>query len=932
MATNKYFLSACSFGLILAFTLNAVPLQPSAAAAPRLTEARRRANFKFVSSDKQLGIEEYKLNNGLTVLLAERKAAPVVTVNMVYRVGSRNEAVGYTGSTHFLEHMMFKGTNKFDPLKHHGLDDVLKKVGGINNATTSYDRTNYYEVVPKDSLALCLDLEADRMRHLLLRESDRRAEMTVVRNELERGEDEPAQLLEQLTFATAFREHPYHHPVIGWRSDVEGVPTSRLRKFYEDFYWPNNATLVVVGDFDKRETLAMIESRFGSLPTSTTPLPPVYTTEPPQEGERRFVVSRGKDLARVMLAFHTPKGLDRATFPLDVLAKVLGGSRKSSRLYKRLVETGLASECYAMNYTLKDPGLFMVSATLQPGIDPNKVEDAIEDELAKVVDEKITDAELTSAIRALSKGFRLSLSDPMILAQSLTEGIAVGSWTWWASYPQALSTVTASEVQLTAKRFLTENNRTVGYYMPKDYKIEKVQPNDHVATIPTASAAAESPASGNSAPSKVAASWQERVERFKLANGLTVLMARVNSGALRGTVAVAGKIRAGDYFAPAGKAALADLSAELLGYGTNQFNKEQIASELDQMGASLEFENNTFFHDFDTEVTAEDLPRLLKLMASQIKEPLFKEDDLALVKKLSIAALQEKMVDTGEVAWNRLTSELYKPGTVYYSPSFQQQIDELSRISLDEVKNYHKTHYIPANTVMAFIGDIDPGALKKELEANFGDWQGGPTAKISVDQNVVADSHANSEIISQLPDKANVDIAIGKPVATCLTAPDYLSALIGNAVLGYDSFACRLAPVRDRLGLTYSISSRMTEPHFPYSPWSIDLSVNPANVDRSIRVVRSLADEFAEKGITEAELTNEQSHLAGVFQVSLRSYRSMARKLADYEQLGLPVSYLDSFGQRVRKVNLKQVNDAAKRYFSLKGAVTSKAGTFSVGK
>lgn len=909
--------------LVLAFTFLAVPPQLVSVAAASHSGA------KFVTADKQLGIEEYKLANGLTVLLAQRKTAPVVAVNMVYRVGSRNEAVGYTGSTHFLEHMMFKGTDKFDPLKHHGLDDVLKKVGGINNATTSYDRTNYYEVVPKDSVALCLDLEADRMRNLLLRESDRQAEMTVVRNELERGEDEPAQLLEQLTFATAFREHPYHHPVIGWRSDVEGVPTSRLRKFYQDFYWPDNATLVVVGDFDKDAVLKLVEQKFSSLPGKHPPLPAVYTKEPPQEGERRFVVRRGKDLARVMLAYHTPRGLDQATFSLDVLAKVLGGGRKSSRLYKRLVETGLASECYAYNYTLKDPGLFIVSATLQPGVDPKRVEAAIESELAKVSRKEVTRSELTQAISALSKGFRLSLSDPMMLAQSLTEGIAVGNWSWWASYPQSVAKVTAPQIEQAARRFLQENNRTVGIYMPKDYAIsaELAQADSN---IDTASNASVSPADSEEPPAPVS---ERKMERFKLKNGLTVIIypSKDKVGSLRGTVALAGKIRAGDYFTGGKKTAVADMTAELLGYGTAKFDKEAISAELDQMGASFDLENNTFFHDFDSEVIAEDLPRMLKLINSELREPLFREEDFNLVKKLNAAALQEKMADTGEMAWNKLSAELYKPGTVYYSDSFEKQLAELKEITVEDVRSYHSKYYTPANTVLAFMGDVDAQWLKAYLEKTFGDWQGSAAQPIKVSQDVVAQTH-HRDLKEQMTDKANVDIAIGKPVSTCLTAPDYMAALIANAVLGYDSFACRLAPVRDRYGLTYSISSRMAEPHYPYSPWSIDLSVNPTNVDRSLKVVRSIVDEFSNRGISAAELDNEKSHLAGVFQVSLRSYRARARKLADYEQLGLPLSYMDSFGKRVHQVGLNQVNEAARRYFTLKDAVVSKAGSFEATK
>lgn len=963
---------AKSFALALTSTLTlsalmAVPpqLANSAHAAPPVSKSI------FVSRDSTLGIEEYKLpSNDLSILLCERHATPVVTVNMVFRVGSRNEAVGYTGSTHFLEHMMFKGTNIHDPLKQTGLDDVLKKVGGINNATTSYDRTNYYELVPKQAINLCLELEADRMRHLLLRESDRKAEMTVVRNELERGEDDPSQLLEMNIFATAFREHPYHHPVIGWRSDVEGVPTERLRQFYNDFYYPNNATLVVIGDFDKAATLKEIENKFGAIAKSPKPFPTVYTTEPPQEGERRFTVSRGKELARVMVAYHTPRGIDRATYPLDILQSVLGGdSRKSSRLYKRLIETGLASDCYAANYTLKDPGLFIISATVQPGIDPKLVEAAIQEEVNKLSEKPITAEELRLARSSISKRFRLSLSDPMGLAQSLTEGIAVGSWKWWANYPRDVQTATAEEALNSAKKFFLEKNKTVGYYLPTDFKtdaaaIAQIKPskatenNGDKSDTSTAAAAPINPAEKAATSSFVAdradkaKTWQERVERFRMPNGMTVLLARVAEGsngtrghengnsdskaAIRGTVAVSGKIRAGDFYSQIGKSAVPDITAELLTYGTKKFSKEQISTQMEEMGVSLNFSNGTFFHEFESEVAAEDLPKLLSLIGSEIRQPKFQQSDLDLVLKLSQAAIKEKMTDTGEVAWNSLVRSLYKPGCVYYSPELSKQMEELSSICLGDIENFHQKYYSPGNTVLAVIGDIDPSAVKKLLEAEFGDWKGETAPAIKVELSGLIDrssvSANKNTLKTELADKANVDIAIGKPVALSLKSDDYLAAMIGNAILGYDSFACRLAPVRDKLGLTYSISSHITEPHYPYSPWSIDLSVNPANVDRSIDVVRKIVADFNKNGVTTKELATEQDHLAGVYLVGLRSIRSIAKKLTDYEQLSLPVSFMDTFGKRVKNVTLKDVNQAASHYFRLDDAVTSVCGTLSTAK
>src|ERR687893_547947 len=252
------------------------------------------------------GIREFGLANGLKVLLVENRVAPVVTVCVLYRVGSRNEAVGHTGATHLLEHMMFKGTPTFNKDRGTQVAATLQKIGADFNATTWYDRTNYFETVPSDRLELALHLEADRMRNSFIADEDRQSEMTVVRNELERGQNEPLVVLDEAVYAVAFREHPYHHPTIGWRADVENVPTARLKEFYDTFYHPNNATLIVVGDFDERECLALVEKYYGPLAATPEPVPEVYTDEPAQEGERRLVVRRAGELALGQIAWHTP--------------------------------------------------------------------------------------------------------------------------------------------------------------------------------------------------------------------------------------------------------------------------------------------------------------------------------------------------------------------------------------------------------------------------------------------------------------------------------------------------------------------------------------------------------------------------------------------------------------------------------------------------
>lgn len=953
--SGKLPLASClTLGVILSQSL----AQPVCA---ETTGKRTSASaFKAVAKDLKHGIEAYKLPNGLTVLLVERKTAPVTVVNMVYHVGSRNEAVGYTGSTHFLEHLMFKGTSKHDPLKGTGLDDVLKKVGGINNATTYFDRTNYFEVVPKDSLALALELEADRMRNLLLRKSDRDAEMTVVRNELERGEDEPSDLLTNMTFATAFKEHPYHHPVIGWRSDVEGVPLTRLRKFYQDFYWPDNATLMVIGDFEKSKTLELINQYFGKLPKSPSKFPPVYTKEPPQEGERRFVVSRGKELPRVMIAFHTPEAVSKDTAPLDILSFVLGdSSRKSTRLYKSLIESGLCSECSTSNLSLLDPGLFIIQATVQPGQNPVKVEEVIKAELKRLADKGITEAELNRAKQSIVKRFKLSLSDPMGLAQSLTEGIACAGWQWWCNYPDQVLAVKKAETDRLTSTF-NENNRTVGYYLPKGESLSQyseqylkaaekielpavaleqslVEKETQAQDKPAANAVSATPKPDRvkskpdySKPlpdsSKAGGKIAPRVERIVLKNGLTVLMLNIDHCQ---TVAVSGKIRAGDYFASTGQAAYPELLARILGYGTKKFSKEELARKLENMGANLDFSSESFFHTFDSEVTSDDLEDMLKLVASSLMEAKLDETDLKEVQKIYAAQLKEESSQTAMLAWNKLLTRMYRKDSVYFADSYEDQIKQVNETTIDNLRDYYSKHYCPANTVLTLVGDFKgkQGKIKELLESEFGHWQGSARQEIKVtDQVLNKEDEIKSPLVSKLPDKANVDIVLARPVDLSVKAPDYLPSLVANAVLGYDSFACRLAPVRDRYGLTYGIYSRIVDPEYPFAPWSIELSVNPENVKKALKIVDGIVKDFNAKGITQAELDKEKSHLAGTFQVGLRSPRAMARKLSEYEQLGQPLANIDNFPERLSKVGLGDVNKAIAKYFDPKKLKLSVAG------
>ena len=420
--------------------------------------------FDFVQTSG--GIEEYRLTaNGLQVLLLPETAAPVATFMVTYRVGSRNERAGLTGATHLLEHLMFKGTERFHKDQGTSIFNTLQRVGAQVNATTWYDRTNYYELLPKEHLALAVEIEADRMRNARVSADDLASERTVVLNELDRGENEATRKLLHALYATAFFAHPYGHPTIGWRSDVERVSADGLRHFYDTYYWPDNATASVIGDFDRAEALDMIEQHFGAIPTAPDPFEHNVTVEPPQQGERRVTVRTAGQLGAVMFGFKSVAALDPTADALDVLGVALGGG-KSARLFRNLTDRGLTTSVFAYAPRLRDPGLFIVYGALAPDVTHATVEEALWDTLRAIADEGITEAELRRAKNQIVTSEAFGRDGSYAIASELNEAIAAGDWTLFTTYIDRIERVTLADVQAVAQRTIQRDTLTVGLYDP----------------------------------------------------------------------------------------------------------------------------------------------------------------------------------------------------------------------------------------------------------------------------------------------------------------------------------------------------------------------------------------------------------------------------------------------------------------------------------
>ncbi len=419
------------------------------------------------------GVDEYRLDgNGLTVLLAADHSAPVVTFQVTYRVGSRNEVTGTTGATHILEHLMFKGSENFNDPKGNSIKQFLERVGGQYNATTSVDRTNYFATIGRDDLEGYIAIEADRMRHLWLHEADRQSEMTVVRNEYERGKNDPNNVLIEEVTAAAYVALPYHHPVIGWKSDIEHVPIAKLREFYDTFYWPNNSTVTVVGDIDAAAVLGMVNKYYGAFTRSPQPIPEIYTEEPAQTGGRRVMVTRPGELGTVVIAHKVPNGRNADQPALEMLDDILS-SGKNSRLYRALVDQGLALSAEAGTDVHRDLSLHLVYATLAPGVTHARVEQALLAEIAKIKSDGVTAEEVERVKQQYAAAEAYKRDGTAAVARELNEWIAVGDWTLYVTFPQQIERVTAADVQRVARQYLAEDQGTTGWFVPAPHAGER---------------------------------------------------------------------------------------------------------------------------------------------------------------------------------------------------------------------------------------------------------------------------------------------------------------------------------------------------------------------------------------------------------------------------------------------------------------------------
>ena len=865
--------------------------------------------FEFVKESG--GIKEYTMtSNGLRVLLKQDNTAPVATFMVTYEVGSRNEAIGYTGSTHLLEHLMFKGSRKFNTKKGNSVFQTLQSLGARMNATTWLDRTNYFAVLPSEHLETLIEIEADRMRNAYIKEEDRQSEMTVVRNEFERGQNSPSGVLDENIWATAYQAHPYHHSTIGWKEDIENVSIERLREFYDTFYWPNNATAIAIGDFTEKEALSMIKKHFGKIRKSTKPIPEVYTAEPKQEGIRTITLKRAGQQGIVGVAHKTPAATHPDAPAFMVLSSILS-SGKNSRFYKNITDKGLTTSVYIWDSLFRDPGLFTVYANLSPDVDHKTVEKAVVDEYEKIKKDGVSDEEVKNAQTQLIASMKFRQDGSYAIASGLNEAIASGDWTLYTTYDEKIGTVTKEDVQRIVKEYFKEDLSTIGYFIP----LGAGGQNKKLAT--SAKDLEKMKLKHYSEEEELLSS---KVIDSEPVEGIRLLTLKRGSG----VVTLTGSMLGGDIYA-SGNARTADMVAAMLDQGTTNMTKFEISAKLESAGARLGFFNGQARVGFSGKFLSEDTKMVFDLLADQLKNPLFAEEDLNKVKKRQVANYKRSKESTRGNATNNMLKAFYGTGHQNSPTDPDKAIEEIKKITPKNLKDFHLKNYGAGTMVIVAVGDVDHNSLESLIKEGFGGWKKSP---LKEKKETGTANKASDKVYVTMQDKTSTDFLVGTALGIDRYHPDYLPLYVATHTLGGNFSARLMQTVRVKEGLTYGINSSMRgfgNGNDGY--WMVGGTFSPKLLSKGESSTLREIKKWAEEGITQKELDITKSTLTGGFQVGFDSTGGLAGGILDAIIVHGDLTYLDNYPERIKAITLDEANTAISKYIFFDDLYQVAAGT-----
>ncbi|CAN7508942.1 pitrilysin family protein [Pseudoduganella sp. LjRoot289] len=845
------------------------------------------------------GITEYRLPNGLKVLLFPDASKPTVTVNVTYLVGSRHENYGETGMAHLLEHMMFKGAPR-----NRSIPQQFADRGMEYNGTTSYDRTNYYEVFQAggDNLKWALDMEADRMVHSFVAKKDLDSEMTVVRNEYESGENSPFEVLLKRMQSVAYDWHSYGRSTIGNRSDIENVKIENLQAFYRTYYQPDNAVLLVAGKFDPAQTLAWISKSFGAIPKPKRKLPPFWTVEPTQDGERSFLVRRKGDIQIVALGYKIPAALHDDSDALSFMSEILNDT-PNGRLHKALVETGKAAQVFSFGQTGYAPGLQLIGAVVKAGQPLEPVREELIAAVEGFAKTPPTEEEMARVRRNIGNSIEKALNDPQKVGVALSEQIALGDWRLMFLGRDSLAKVTPQQVAKAAAAYLKRDNRTVGSFVPEDAP----QRAEITAAPAVEKVMQDFKGKENTLVSEVFDPSQANILKrteLKTIGGLKLaLLPKKNRGE---TVAVELRLHWGDEKNQFGKSIVAAAAGQMLTRGTSKYSRAQLADAMEKLKMS-----GSVYH-FDT--TRSNLGDALRLAAHVLKEPSFDAAEFEQMRSQWLVGVEAARNEPQVLASTALAQHYnhYPKGDVRYVMSVDEQLAAIKALTLDEVKAYHREFYGASHGELAIVGDFDSPAAQAVVAEELGNWSSKANYARVLDANV---ERAPLHKVIDTPDKENGFYSARVDIDMNTEDPDFVALELANYIFGDGGLKSRLMDrIRQKDGLSYGGGSGLSVSDVDRaSNLSISAIAAPQNLKKLEAAIREEVARALKDGFTAAEVAGAKS---GMLQQRIQNRSQdgiLAGGWANFLYLNRTYAWSQAYEDKLKALTPAQVNAAFRK-------------------
>jgi zinc protease len=872
------------------------------------------------------GITEYNLkSNGLKILLVPDQTEQTVTVNVTYLVGSRHENYGETGMAHLLEHLLFKGSPKFPKIP-----QALTERGARFNGTTSEDRTNYFETLnaSDENLRFALELEADRMVNSFVSKKDLDTEMTVVRNEFERNENNSARILLERVNSTAYLWHNYGNTTIGSRADIENVPIERLQNFYKTYYQPDNAVLIVAGKFDEAKTLQMIAEIYGAIPRPTRALPKFYTQEPTQDGARFVALERAGGVQNLLVAYRVPDFANADSAALTILSDIIGNPA-GGRLKKALVDTGKATSVGSFPSGYADPGLIYFNAFVRRDAAIEPARDALLQTIEKFAAEPPSAEEVERARTALLNFREQTQRNTARFATELSQWIARGDWRLFFLDRDRLKKVTPADVQQAAQKYLKESNRTLGIFTPTDKPNRaEIPAKTDVAAIVKDYRSDASVAAGEAfdySPANIEA----RTTRGELQPG-GIRYAFVPKKTRGGMASVTLTLPFGNEQTLMNRSAVAALTGALLSRGTIKRTRQQIQDEMNKLKARISVAGGSARAGASIQAPRENVGAAMRLAAEMLRQPAFSPKELEEARQQLISAAEFERSDPANVAGGFLARNVFKypKGHVYYRPAPDERIAELKSVTLDDVKKFYADFYGASYGTLAAVGDFDPQELIALSGELFGDWKNKtPYERVPLKYFEVSGINQTLE----MPDKTNAVFTARLNLNMRDDDSDYPALLLGNYILGGAGLSSRLATrIRQKEGLSYSVGSQLGASAQDNSGFfSASAIAAPQNISRVEAAFKEEIARALKDGFTAEEVQTAKSSWLEARRQQSANDDFILTLLAQQLELNRTPSWGAKLEEKVSALTPEQILAAMRRRIDPNKISIAKAGDFS---